>query len=281
MTDQLIPVPFYDDTMVLVNHNDQPFVAMKPIVENMGLCWKTQHRKLTSRFDSVMVIMTTTGGDGKKYEMVCLPLRKVPAFLYLINPSKVSPELREKVIRYQNECDNALWDYWTQGGNQNQSTNIAQFISLNRLANTLLNQLQRERNPELRQYIHMQLDNVSKKLGIQPPALENIGYGTGHDDQAILDEFWEAFESLQVQIGVTLNHARSPELLAINMPELRMAAKANKYQLPDIGTLRRVLKTSHQPQFLEIKAVNSSTKYHAVKCWVFHVQHSLLENTMH
>ena len=47
--------------------------------------------------------------------MLCLPLRKLSGWLSTISPNKVKPELREKVIAYQNECDDALWDYWNNG----------------------------------------------------------------------------------------------------------------------------------------------------------------------
>ncbi len=114
MNTQLFPVPFHQDTIVLVGQNDEPFVAMKPIVENMGLSWNSQHTKLTEKFASGIAIIGTTGGDGKQYEMVCLPLRKLPGWLYSISPNKVAPELRDKIIQYQEECDDALWRYWTQ-----------------------------------------------------------------------------------------------------------------------------------------------------------------------
>ncbi|MFS9904411.1 phage antirepressor N-terminal domain-containing protein, partial [Salmonella enterica] len=32
-----------------------------------------------------------------------------------ISPNKVKPEIRDKVIRYQEECDDVLYDYWTKG----------------------------------------------------------------------------------------------------------------------------------------------------------------------
>lgn len=89
---------------------------MKPVVEGMGLDWKSQHTKLQGgRFNSVMVMITTTGADGKQYEMACLPLRKLAGWLMSIHASKVRPELRDGVIDYQNECDDALWSYWNQG----------------------------------------------------------------------------------------------------------------------------------------------------------------------
>ncbi len=77
MNTQLIPVPFYNDTLVLADENGTPFVAMRPIVENMGLSWGSQHTKLIEKFESVISIIGTTGADGKRYEMVCLPLRKL------------------------------------------------------------------------------------------------------------------------------------------------------------------------------------------------------------
>src|SRR5690554_6507938 len=112
---QLMPVPFYEDTVVLVGQGNEPLVAMKPVVVNMGLSWDGQLRKLGEKFNSVTCVTTATGADGKQYEMICLLLRKLPACLYSINPSRVKPELRDKIIRYQEECDDALWDYWTKG----------------------------------------------------------------------------------------------------------------------------------------------------------------------
>ncbi|HID08976.1 TPA: hypothetical protein EYP13_01985, partial [Candidatus Micrarchaeota archaeon] len=51
---------------------------------------------------------------GGRQEMLCLPLRKLPAWLTSISPSKVKPEIREKLSRYQEECDNVLWEYWNR-----------------------------------------------------------------------------------------------------------------------------------------------------------------------
>lgn len=274
MSDHLFPVPFYQDTLVIVDHDGQPFVAMKPIVDNMGLDWKTQHEKLTAKFSSVMGIIPTTGADGKTYEMVCLPLRKIPAFLYSVNPSKVKPELREKIVCYQSECDDALWDYWTQGAAVRQGVaSDAQFISLNRMATALLKQLQRETDPESRGYVHAQLVVVSHKLGLQPPALEKIGRAALPDHESpLIEEFWEVFGLLLPVPNSKLNHSRSKELVAINMPQVRAAAAAAKLVLPEIGELRRVLKHSQSPRFVGLKVVNSQHTRSAVKCWVFEAE---------
>jgi hypothetical protein len=101
----LITIPFHQQTLVAIEYDNKPYVAMRPIVENMGLSWATQRVKINEKFGSVVSIIDTTGFDGKRYEMVCLPLIKLAAFLYSINPAKVKPELRDLVIAYQEECD--------------------------------------------------------------------------------------------------------------------------------------------------------------------------------
>ena len=62
-----------------------------------------------------MVIITTVAQDGNEREMLCMPVRKLPAYLNSINPRKVRPELRAKIELYQAESDDALWNYWMHG----------------------------------------------------------------------------------------------------------------------------------------------------------------------
>nr|WP_315242054.1 phage antirepressor N-terminal domain-containing protein [uncultured Albidiferax sp.] len=111
---QLMPVLFHEDTLVLVEHNAQPYVVMKPLVTAMGLDWRSQYVKLAEKFGSTMVEITTVAEDGKPRTMICQPLRKLPGWLYSLNPGKLTAALRPKVIRYQDECDEVLWRHWTQ-----------------------------------------------------------------------------------------------------------------------------------------------------------------------
>lgn len=110
-----VTVPFYGNSLYLVNNNNEPFVPMKPIVEGMGLDWKSQFTKIKGKFDSTVVEITIVANDGKNRLMSCLPLRKLPAWLYSIQPNKVKAELKDTVIKYQEECDEVLWQYWTKG----------------------------------------------------------------------------------------------------------------------------------------------------------------------
>lgn len=109
-------IPFRKAELLLVEKDGEAFVPMKPIVEGMGLDWKGQHEKLKGdRFKSVMEEISTTGSDGKQYVMSCLPLRKLAGWLMSIHPGKIkNPEVKQRVIAYQNECDDVLWAYWSE-----------------------------------------------------------------------------------------------------------------------------------------------------------------------
>lgn len=109
-----INVPFHNNELYLVEYDGQPYTPMKPIVEGMGLDWASQFTKLKQRFSKGIVEITIPSKGGLQ-TMICLLLRKLPAWLYSIQSGKVKPELRDTVIMYQNECDDVLWDYWTKG----------------------------------------------------------------------------------------------------------------------------------------------------------------------
>lgn len=109
-----ITVPFHNAELYIVEYEGQPYTPMKPIVDGMGLDWKSQFVKLKQRFEQGMVEITIPTKGGLQ-TMLCLLLRKLPAWLYSIHANKVKPELRDTVIKYQSECDDVLWDYWTKG----------------------------------------------------------------------------------------------------------------------------------------------------------------------
>ncbi|HCT9717879.1 TPA: phage antirepressor N-terminal domain-containing protein [Proteus mirabilis] len=109
-----INVPFHGNNLCVVNYNGEPYVPMKPIVEGMGLTWQSQFEKLKQRFSKGIteIVIPSKGGEQS---MLCLALRKLAGWLHTISPNKVKPEIRYKVIKYQEECDDVLYEYWTTG----------------------------------------------------------------------------------------------------------------------------------------------------------------------
>lgn len=111
-----IAVPFHNAELYLVEFDGQPYTPLRQIVQGMGLDWASQFTKIKQKFATCVVEITMQIlGDDQSRSHTCIPVRKLPAWLYSVNPNKVKPELRDTVIMYQNECDDVLWDYWTKG----------------------------------------------------------------------------------------------------------------------------------------------------------------------
>ncbi|WP_248802059.1 phage antirepressor N-terminal domain-containing protein [Pseudomonas sp. MWU13-2100] len=268
MNTQLMPVPFHGDTVVLVGKDNEPLVAMKPLVVNLGLDWKGQHAKLSEKFSSVMEEISTTGGDGKQYGMTCIPLRKLAAWLYSISPNKVAPELRDKIIQYQEECDEVLWNYWSKGvAVRPGAVTIAQQIILSKHRLTLLKELMRSRNRSMRDLLGVEITNLSNAMGLPVPDLDALG--TVEPPQAdVVADFWGALLQLDTK-GIAYNHSKDSQLIALNMPHLVELFAANGIQTI-IGTeVTNALKRCTEPQFLGQKAVDSIIRKTTTKCWVF------------
>ncbi|WP_235845311.1 phage antirepressor N-terminal domain-containing protein [Morganella psychrotolerans] len=108
-------IMFKGDTLTTIQDGSTELVAMKPIVEAIGLDWKSQHRKLMSQKDKFSCGHMTIPSAGGLQEMLCMPLRKLNGWLFSINPNKVKASIRNKLISYQEECFSALHDYWSKG----------------------------------------------------------------------------------------------------------------------------------------------------------------------
>lgn len=268
---QLFPVPFHGDTVVLVGQDNEPYVAMKPVATNMGLDWKSQHAKLTDRFASVVVEITTTGGDGKQYAMTCMPLKKLPAWLYSISPNKVAPELREKITRYQEECDDALWNYWAQGvAERPGAAAIAnKQIALSRHRLALLKELHRTRDRALRSAIHEQLTQVSNALGLSTPEPETIGRADP-SPPPVLTAFWKAVALLEA-MGEGCNHANPCSgKIHLNFPELDELFRKHKIDLEIGHPLKEALRFSTSPRFIRNGFFKSQLRGKTMRGWIFH-----------
>jgi len=101
-------------SLQVVADGREQLVAVKPVCEILGVAYQSQQAKLKEHpiYSSVITLSVTTGADGKKYEMVCIPLRFFSGWLFSINPDNVKEEAREKLIEYQLKCNDILYDYF-------------------------------------------------------------------------------------------------------------------------------------------------------------------------
>lgn len=113
---EALKAEFLGKEITLVDNNGIPYVAMREIVEGIGLDWKGQHKKFIEQREKFNCgHITMVAKDGKNREMLCIPIKKLNGWLFGLNPNKVRADLKERLENYQDECFLALWDYWTEG----------------------------------------------------------------------------------------------------------------------------------------------------------------------
>jgi hypothetical protein len=107
-------------------------------------------------------------------------------------------------------------------------------------------------------------------------------------DHPIVEAFWEAYDYLNCAAdpdegGGQLNHARSSDLIAINLNHFVQLAAERKQQVPAVTDLKRFLRTSRHPKFVDVGTVNSrinqrwnsrvdnpeARRPESVRCWIF------------
>ncbi|EDR7912782.1 phage antirepressor Ant [Salmonella enterica] len=113
-------VPFNGQQIITAVAAGVTYVAMRQIVENIGIDWTGQSvklRKMKDKFNCRDISMVAA--DGKLRKLLCIPLKKLNGWLLSINPEKVRADIRDKLIKYQEECFTVLHDYWTKGKAEN------------------------------------------------------------------------------------------------------------------------------------------------------------------
>lgn len=108
-------LPFHGQHIITAMAAGVAYVAMKPIVENIGLDWASQFVKLKKQDEKFGCCDITIPSLGGLQRMLCMPLKKLNGWLFSINPAKVRNDIRDRLVRYQEECFTALHDYWTKG----------------------------------------------------------------------------------------------------------------------------------------------------------------------
>lgn len=117
MADNSLTTVDFHGAKLIARRGDTPaetLVAMKPVVEGMGLDWSAQRQKLERNpiLSKGMVVITVPSRGGPQ-EMTALPLNRLNFWLATIQPDRVPDEAtRAKVIEYQTECADALFAHF-------------------------------------------------------------------------------------------------------------------------------------------------------------------------
>lgn len=170
-------VPFNGQQIITAMAAGIAYVAMKPIVENLGMSWGTQQQKLSRHINKFGCIHMNIPSAGGIQKMLCLPLKKLNGWLFSINPEKVRADIRDKLIQYQEECFTVLHDYWTKGQAVNlRKTSTDERTPLRDAVNLLVGK-KNIMYPEAYSYVHQRF-NVARIEDLEaaqiPVAIEYI-----------------------------------------------------------------------------------------------------------
>lgn len=113
---EIVTVNFRGDELYGFKQDDGTFLALKPMVEAMGLDWSAQFRRVQR--DPILVegiaMMATPFGRGGDQDCLCIKLELVNGWLFTIDSSRIKDEtVRQKVQTYQRECYQVLHDHFS------------------------------------------------------------------------------------------------------------------------------------------------------------------------
>ncbi|ACA32581.1 phage antirepressor N-terminal domain-containing protein [Histophilus somni] len=113
---------FHGSDLITLKVENVIYTAIRPIVEAIGLDWASQSVKLNKNKEKFGCCDIATPTNGGLQKMLCMPIKKLNGWLFSINPEKVRSDLKEKVICYQEECFEALYNYWHFGKAERKTT---------------------------------------------------------------------------------------------------------------------------------------------------------------
>ena len=114
MSNQIQLVQFHNQQISILNYNNKPYVAIKPICENIGLDWEAQRQRIKRNeiLNSTAFMIKVVAKDGKNREVLCLPLGYLNGWLAGIELSRVNPQIKPLLKQYQLECFDVLYNHF-------------------------------------------------------------------------------------------------------------------------------------------------------------------------
>lgn len=113
---EIVTVNFRGDELYGFKQPDGIFVALKPMVEAMGLDWSAQLKRVKRDpiLSEGMAMMATPFGRGDGQECACINVELIQGWLFTIDTLRIKlEEVRKKVQLYQRECYAVLHAHFT------------------------------------------------------------------------------------------------------------------------------------------------------------------------
>lgn len=111
----LIQFDFNGDIIDIVERNDIKYVSVGAICRNIGLVNLNRQYKKIQEDDSFESKFIDIEINNVVQNAFFIPLSKLNGWLFFLNPNKVKPEVKQKLIEYKKECFNVLNNYFNNG----------------------------------------------------------------------------------------------------------------------------------------------------------------------
>lgn len=255
-------IPFHEHQIATVREGDTVFVALKPLVEEIGLTWHSQFERVKRHpvlSEGIRVTRIPSGGGVQ--ESVVISLEMLPGFLATMQSDRITnAEVRERVILFQREAFHVLFEHFFGRRGKGGAIALPTTTELIRL----VDRLRAEREPSVRAMFHAHLARLCDKLDLPLPPIEAIGKDAPPVEQ-FTAPFFAGLDQLR-EMGIAADHHRRGTYLAVNMPEI--AALFERHGIAcEVGAALREALRQH-PAFVDIVSVNcrdGKTR----RCWVF------------
>lgn len=103
---------FQGDSLNVLRDGDRLQVVVRGICDGLGLGYSSQLQKLKDKEWATVTLIVTVAEDGKAREMAMIDLDSLPMWLATIEPSRVAPHVRPKLVAYQRDVARVLRDHF-------------------------------------------------------------------------------------------------------------------------------------------------------------------------
>ncbi|WP_051797287.1 phage antirepressor N-terminal domain-containing protein [Catenuloplanes japonicus] len=129
-TAEIVLIPFHGAQIHSVMFDGEPHVVLKPTLEEIGIDYSTQLRKIRGRSWATVGQCPTVAEDGKVRDMAVIGLDAWAMLLANIHEDRVAAEVKPLLVEYQSKSAKALREFWTKGGAINEAASDEQLADL-------------------------------------------------------------------------------------------------------------------------------------------------------
>ena len=102
----IVTIDFHGTQLVGFEDHRGAFIALKPVVEGMGLDWSAQYRRVTR--DPILAEGVAMMAMPLGQEQLCLSLDLIHGWLFTVDSERVKPEIRDRVLVFKRDCYRVL-----------------------------------------------------------------------------------------------------------------------------------------------------------------------------